>query len=81
MLSSMYYDVPVPFSHPYQHYRVVLLAFVYLCACKFLPIRLAAGMQNPKVMAAFQELMSSPGGAMGLMSDPSKLQKLMADPE
>uniref|UniRef100_A0A7S4W9J5 STI1 domain-containing protein n=4 Tax=Ditylum brightwellii TaxID=49249 RepID=A0A7S4W9J5_9STRA len=42
---------------------------------------LAAGMQNPKVMAAFQELMSSPGGAMGLMSDPSKLQKLMADPE
>lgn len=39
------------------------------------------GMQNPKVMAAFQELMSGPGGPMGLMSNPAKLQQLMADPE
>ena len=40
-----------------------------------------AGMQNPKVMAAFQELMSGPGGPMGLMQNPAKLQELMADPE
>ena len=32
-------------------------------------------------MAAFQELMSGPGGPMGLLSNPGKLQELMADPE
>ena len=37
--------------------------------------------QNPKVMKAFQDLMSGPGGAMGLLSNPGKLQELMADPE
>jgi suppressor of tumorigenicity protein 13 len=42
---------------------------------------LAAGMQNPKVMEAFQNLMSQPGGAAGLMSNPAKLQELMSDPE
>ena len=42
---------------------------------------LAAAMQNPKVIAAFSSLMNSPGGAMGLMSNPAKLQELMADPE
>ncbi|KAI2494792.1 hypothetical protein MHU86_19743 [Fragilaria crotonensis] len=42
---------------------------------------LAASMQNPKVIAAFSELMSGPGGPMGLMSNPAKLQELMADPE
>ena len=42
---------------------------------------IAAGMQNPKVMQAFQDLMSGPGGPMGLMSNPSKLQEMMADPE
>merc|ERR1740124_1359756 len=31
---------------------------------------LAAGMQNPKVMAAFSGLMAGPGGAAGLMSNP-----------
>merc|ERR1719352_295018 len=38
-------------------------------------------MKNPKVVAAFQELMSGPGGPMGLLSNPGKLQELMADPE
>lgn len=38
-------------------------------------------MKNPKVMAAFSELMSGPGGPASLLSDPSKLQKLMSDPE
>ena len=42
---------------------------------------LAAAMQNPKVVAAFSELMSGPGGPMGLMSNPAKLQELMKDPE
>jgi hypothetical protein len=42
---------------------------------------IAAGMQNPKVMQAFQDLMSGPGGPMGLMSNPAKLQEIMADPE
>jgi suppressor of tumorigenicity protein 13 len=39
------------------------------------------GMKNPKVMAAFSELMSSPGGPAALLSDPTKLQKIMSDPE
>lgn len=38
-------------------------------------------MQNPKVVAAFSELMNSPGGPMGLLSNPQKLQDMMADPE
>ena len=38
-------------------------------------------MQNPKVMKAFQDLMSGPGGPMGLMSNPAKLTEMMADPE
>merc|ERR1712106_136780 len=38
-------------------------------------------MENPKVLAAFQEIMSAPGGAMGLLSNPGKLQELMGDPE
>ena len=38
-------------------------------------------MKNPKVVAAFQELMSGPGGPMGLLSNPGKLQQLMSDPE
>ena len=42
---------------------------------------IAAGLKNPKVMAAFQELMSGPGGPMGAMSNPAKLQEMMADPE
>jgi suppressor of tumorigenicity protein 13 len=42
---------------------------------------LVAAMQNPKVQAAFQELMSGPGGPMGLMSNPAKLQEMMSDPE
>jgi suppressor of tumorigenicity protein 13 len=42
---------------------------------------LMAELQNPKVMEAFQELMSGPGGPMGLMSNPQKLQELMSDPE
>ena len=42
---------------------------------------LAAGMQNPKVMAAFSEIMQAPGGPMGLMSNPAKLQELMSDDE
>ena len=42
---------------------------------------LAAGMQNPKVMAVFQSLVSEPGGVGGLMANPSKLQELMSDPD
>jgi len=42
---------------------------------------LAAGLKNPKVMAAFSELMKGPGGAMGLMSNPGKMQELMGDPD
>jgi suppressor of tumorigenicity protein 13 len=42
---------------------------------------LMSAMQNPKVQAAFQELMSGPGGPMGLMSNPAKLQEMMSDPE
>lgn len=38
-------------------------------------------MENPKVVAAFQEIMNGPGGPMGLLSNPGKLQELMADPE
>eukprot|EP00525_Craspedostauros_australis_P012005 CAMPEP_0198125834 /NCGR_PEP_ID=MMETSP1442-20131203/43489_1 /TAXON_ID= /ORGANISM="Craspedostauros australis, Strain CCMP3328" /LENGTH=367 /DNA_ID=CAMNT_0043785509 /DNA_START=144 /DNA_END=1247 /DNA_ORIENTATION=+ len=38
-------------------------------------------MKNPKVIAAFQEIMQAPGGPMGLMSNPAKLQEMMADPE
>mmetsp|Transcript_15119 Transcript_15119/g.34619 ORF Transcript_15119/g.34619 Transcript_15119/m.34619 type:complete len:374 (+) Transcript_15119:157-1278(+) len=38
-------------------------------------------MENPKVVEAFQEIMSGPGGPMGLLSNPGKLQELMADPE
>lgn len=42
---------------------------------------LMTAMQNPKVQAAFQELMSGPGGPTGLMSNPAKLQEMMSDPE
>jgi len=42
---------------------------------------LAAGMSNPKVMAAFQGLVSEPGGIGGLMANPGKLQELMSDPD
>lgn len=42
---------------------------------------LQEAMKNPKVVAAFSELMNSPGGPMSLMSNPAKLQQLMADPE
>lgn len=42
---------------------------------------LAAGMQNPKVIAAFTSLMSQPGGPASLLSNPAKMQELMADPE
>lgn len=42
---------------------------------------LQEAMKNPKVVAAFSELMNSPGGPMGLMSNPAKLQELMADPD
>ena len=38
-------------------------------------------MQNPKVKQAFQDLMSGPGGPMGLMSNPAKLQEMMGNPE
>jgi suppressor of tumorigenicity protein 13 len=38
-------------------------------------------LQKPKVQAAFQELMSGPGGPMAMMSNPAKLQELMSDPE
>jgi hypothetical protein len=41
---------------------------------------IAAGMQNPKIQAAFQEMMGS-GGPMGMMSNPGKIQEMMADPE
>lgn len=41
---------------------------------------IAAGMQNPKIQAAFQDLMGS-GGPMGLMSNPGKIQEMMSDPE
>lgn len=41
---------------------------------------LMAAMQNPKIQAAFQELMKD-GGPMGLMSNPAKLQEMMSDPE
>merc|ERR1712070_921461 len=42
---------------------------------------LAAGMANPKIMGAFSKLMSGPGGPASLLSNPAKLQELMADPE
>ena len=42
---------------------------------------IAAGMKNPKVMKALQELLSGPGGPMSAMSNPAKLQEMMADPE
>lgn len=32
-------------------------------------------------MAAFQSLVSEPGGVGGLMANPAKLQELMADPD
>jgi len=38
-------------------------------------------MENPKVVAAFQEIMSGPGGPMALLSNPAKLQQMMGDPE
>jgi len=41
---------------------------------------IAEGMKNPKIQKAFSDLMSG-GGPMGLMSNPGKLQELMADPE
>jgi len=40
-----------------------------------------AALKNPKVIAAFQEIMSAPGGPAGLLSNPGKLQQFMADPE
>ena len=40
---------------------------------------LKEAMKNPKVLAAFQEIMNSPGGPMSLMSNPQKMQELMAD--
>jgi suppressor of tumorigenicity protein 13 len=42
---------------------------------------LQEAMKNPKVMSALQDLMSGPGGPMGLLSNPGKLQQLMSDPE
>lgn len=42
---------------------------------------LMAAMQNPKVQVAFQELMTGPGGHLGLLSNPAKLQEMMNDPE
>lgn len=42
---------------------------------------IVAAMSNPKVQGAFQELMAGPGGPMGLMNNPQKLQELMGDPE
>jgi len=42
---------------------------------------LAAGMSNPKIMGAFTKLMSEPGGAMGLLSNPAKVQEIMSDPD
>lgn len=41
---------------------------------------LAVGMRDPKIMGAFKELMSGPGGPMALLSNPQKLQQLMTDP-
>jgi suppressor of tumorigenicity protein 13 len=38
-------------------------------------------MKNPRVMTALQDLMSGPGGPMGLLSNPGKLQQLMSDPD
>ena len=38
-------------------------------------------MKNPKVMEAFKELSSAPGGPMGLLGNPAKLQEMMSDPE
>ena len=38
-------------------------------------------MKNPKVVEAFQDLMSGPGGPMALLSNPAKLQQMMMDPE
>ena len=32
-------------------------------------------------VAAFMELQNAPGGPMGLLSNPQKLQELMSDPE
>jgi suppressor of tumorigenicity protein 13 len=40
-----------------------------------------AAMEKPKVKSAFQDLMSGPGGPMGLMANPAKLQEMMADPD
>jgi len=42
---------------------------------------LQEAMKNPKVMSALQDLMSGPGGPMGLLSNPGKLQQLMTDPD
>jgi len=42
---------------------------------------MAEAMKNPKVVAAFSELMSGPGGPMGLMSNPGKMAQLMNDPD
>jgi len=42
---------------------------------------LAAGMSNPKIMAAFSKVMSSPGGPAGILSNPAQLQEIMGDPE
>jgi uncharacterized protein YjgD (DUF1641 family) len=39
---------------------------------------LIEAMKNPKVSAALSELMSGPGGPMGIMSNPAKLQELMS---
>jgi len=38
-------------------------------------------MKNPKVMKAFSDLASGPGGPAGLMSNPGKLMEMMSDPE
>jgi suppressor of tumorigenicity protein 13 len=42
---------------------------------------LQEAMKNPKVVAAFSEIMSAPGGPMSLMSNPAKMQEMMSDPE
>jgi hypothetical protein len=36
---------------------------------------------NLSAVAAFMELQNAPGGPMGLLSNPQKLQELMSDPE
>jgi hypothetical protein len=36
---------------------------------------------NLSTVAAFMELQNAPGGPMGLLSNPQKLQELMSDPE